>query len=157
MSHRRSSQLTPLLAPESNQTAGTALQSHVGERAPIRVIIAISSGLEGMAWGIIISNQTDMQLIGQVTCSEEALAILRTQCCDVTLIDDAILDADQDQSLWNYSMEPSSSRFVLVAPHQLDYSQDQSRYAFAQTYLLKGVSSDELLRAIRASAENHDS
>jgi DNA-binding NarL/FixJ family response regulator len=157
MSLLRSSQISSSLVSESAAPEGAVTRPNASEHGPIRVVIAISAELERIAWGIIIGNQTDMQLIGQVASCDEALALLETNGSDVTLIDEAVLDTDKYESLLKYTNRPSSSRFVLVAPHQLDYSLKQSQYAFAQAHLLKGVSADELLTAIRQSADHRAS
>jgi hypothetical protein len=44
------------------------------------------------------------------------------------------------------------TRFILVAPHELDYSRELPKYAFTHAYLLKGVSATELLDTIRTIA-----
>jgi hypothetical protein len=47
---------------------------NAGKQPPISVTIAISAELEGIARGIVISSQADMQLIGQAATCDEALA-----------------------------------------------------------------------------------
>jgi DNA-binding NarL/FixJ family response regulator len=119
---------------------------------PIRVVIAMSAELERMGWGIIVKNQADMRLIAQPASCSEVLNVLKAHRADVTLIDEAMLGPHQCKDLREYSKQPRSSRFILVAPHEKDYSQEQSRYAFTHAYLLKGVSAAELLDTIRTTA-----
>jgi DNA-binding NarL/FixJ family response regulator len=128
-------------------------ESNAGKRPRIRVLIALSAELERLGWGIIVSSQPDMQLIAQAASCDEALAVLSTHPSDVTLIDETILETGQCSALQEYSKPPWSSRFVLVAPHHVDYSLEHSRYAFTHAYLLKGVSAEELLGTIRTTAE----
>ena len=119
---------------------------------PIRVVIAMPAPLERLAWGIIVSNQPDMQFTAQAALRSEVLPVLKANSPDVTLIDEAMLDAPHCRDMHEYSTQPRSSRFILVAPHKLDYSLEQSRYAFAHAYLLKGVSATEFLNTIRETA-----
>ena len=140
---------TDLLAPES-----AAVATNIAEQAPIRVVIAISAELERVAWGMVIGSQSDMQLIGKAATCKEALALLRASGVDVTLIDEAILNSDEYERLLRYAKQHSASRFLLVAAHELDYTMRQSRYAFAHSFLLKGVSKDDLLGAVRSCAHS---
>jgi len=78
--------------------------------------------------------------------------VLKANSPGVTLIDEAMLDARRCRHLHEYSTQPRSSRFILVAPHELDYSLEQSRYAFTHAYLLKGVSATDLLNTICETA-----
>jgi DNA-binding NarL/FixJ family response regulator len=107
------------------------------------------SQLERIAWAIIVNSQADMQLIADVSRWDETLAILKMHRPDVVLIDEAILESSEVEALREYSEQSSSSRFVLVALHQQDYSQEQPRSALIHSHLLKGVSAAELLRVIR--------
>jgi DNA-binding NarL/FixJ family response regulator len=136
----------------SQEKAALVSAPAAGEPCTIRVVIAMPSKLERMAWGMIVDSQPDMQLIAQAASCDKALAVLKANRSDVTLIDEALLDARQCEALREYSKQPLSSRFVLVAPYQLDDSLDESRYSFTHTYLLKGVSATELLETIRTTA-----
>lgn len=138
--------------PPPDAASGVDSRSNAGEPSSIRVVIAMSSRLERMAWSIIVDRQPDMRLVAQVGSCKEALAVLKTSGSDVTLIDEVMLDTSQYRALQEYSNQPSSSRFVLVAAHQVDYSLDQSRYTFAHAHVLKGFSATELLEAIRTTA-----
>jgi DNA-binding NarL/FixJ family response regulator len=137
---------TPMVDPQA------ALHPGKGEEFPIRVVVAMSAELERMGWGIIVSNQPDMQLIAQAASCSEVLNVLKAHRPHVTLIDEAMLEDNQYKDLREYSRQSRSSRFVLVAPHEMDYSREQSKYAFAHAYLLKGVSAAELLNTIRTTA-----
>jgi len=151
MSLSQTSKGQPALAPAAS---GMTAQQKIDEQYSIRVVIAMSSKLERMAWSLIVDSQPDMRLIAQVASCNEALAVLKTHRSDVTLIDGAMLDASQYEALNDYSKQPASSRFVLVAPHQVDYSLEQSRYNFTHAYVLKGVSAAELLKTIRTTASS---
>jgi DNA-binding NarL/FixJ family response regulator len=122
------------------------------QEPPIRIVIAMTEQLERMAWGIIVRNQPDMQLTAQAASRSEVLPVLKANNPDVTLIDEAMLDARRCRDLHEYSTQPRSSRFILVAPHEMDCSLEQSRYSFTHAYLLKGVSATELLDTIRETA-----
>jgi DNA-binding NarL/FixJ family response regulator len=150
MTSFRSSQEKSARGPESGAAAGPVLRSS-REQLAIHVLIAMSSHLERMAWGIIVRSQPDMQLVAQVASCDEALALLKTQRSDVTLIDEAMLAGNEYEALLEYSRQPMSSRFVVVAPHQVDYSLQQAKHSFMHAYLLKGVSAPELLGAIRTA------
>ena len=119
---------------------------------PIRVVIAMSAELERMGWGIIVSNQPDMQLIAQAASCSEVLSVLKVHHPHVTLIDETILDNSLSEDLRECSSQSNLTRFILVAPHELDYSRKQPKYAFTHAYLLKGVSATELLYTIRSAA-----
>ena len=140
----------PLIRPLKDAPASTA--SRAGERSTIDVIIAMSTELERMAWGIIIERQADMRLIAKVASCKEALALLKNHRHAITLVDESMLEERQCEALQHYAQKASSSCFILVTAHDPDQSLKQTRYAFADAYLLKGVSAAELLRAIRSTA-----
>jgi len=132
--------------------SGIARRPDSGRQVRIRVLIAMSSGLERMAWGLIVHSQRDMQLVAEVSSCREALGLLRKHPSDVTLIDESMLTANDYDALLEYAAQPLSSRFVLVAPHLAEFPLEQSKYSFMHAYLLKGVPADELLNAIRRTA-----
>jgi two-component system, NarL family, response regulator len=145
-------ELSKIAAAPDSSTEIEAL-SNAGEQSPIRVVIAMSSRLERMAWGIIVERQSDMRLVAQAASCNEALTILKTHDSDVTLIDEDMLNAGHYRALQEYSRQPSSSRFILVAPHEVDYSLEHSGFSFAHAYMLKGFSAAEFLEVIRTTAD----
>lgn len=118
----------------------------------IRVVIALSSELERMAWTLIVGRQHDMEMVAQVASGVEALAFLRSHNSDVTLIDEAALNSAQLQEFRDYCRRSCSSRFVLATLHSARESFELAGPAFIHSYILKGATADELLNAIRSAA-----
>lgn len=120
----------------------------------IRVVLAMASELDRMAWSIVIDNQEDMDLLSAPASSQRLLDVLKLPALDVVIIDEDMLNQCSRQVLLACADLPRSSHFILVAMHQPDLSIESSRFPFIQTRLLKGVSASDLLSTIRASAKD---
>ena len=121
---------------------------------PIRVVLAMASELDRLAWSIVIGNQEDMDLLAAPASCRQFLEILKSPAPDVVLIDEDILHQCGRQALLVCAGLPHSSHFILVAMHQPDFSSEPSQFPFIQTRLLKGVSATDLLKTIRANAKD---
>lgn len=115
---------------------------------PISVVLILSSKLERLGWSIVVESQADMNLLGQFATLNGALDFLESHPADVALVDEAMLTPKQCDAMRRLAAG-GGPRILLVARHAIDDAIRLSRYAFASSWLLKGISADGLLAAIR--------
>lgn len=115
---------------------------------PIGVILILSSKLERLGWSIVVESQADMKLLGQFATLNGALDFLEGHGADVALVDEAMLTPKRCEALRRLAAG-GGPRMLLVARHPIDDAIRQSRYGFASSWLLKGISAEDLLAAIR--------
>lgn len=144
----------PVAGPASRSDVSSDLLPHAcaGPRPRIRVMLALSSELERLAWSLIIASQQDMEIIAEVASCDEVLSLVRSRDCDVTLIDEAVLGSCRYGEFRDYCGSQSSSRFVLVTLHNVKDSLELMRQDFIHSYILKGARAEEFLQAIRSAA-----
>lgn len=116
--------------------------------APLRVILVIAAKLERLGWSIVVEGQDDMQLAAQFASCDDALAYLAGHRVDVALIEEGIL-TPQHCDVLRGDGKKRGTRCVLVGQHPIDDGLEREQYSFAARRLLKGVSADELLNALR--------
>ena len=138
------------VAPSKPNAIGHA---DISEISPIRIAVAMSDELARMAWGLIIDNEQDMQIIAATASCDELLVILKFKPPDLVLLDEAVLDDRYHRELLELSRHQPACRFILVARHKTDYSLEQSSYEFIHARLLTGASAADLLKTIRETAQ----
>jgi DNA-binding NarL/FixJ family response regulator len=117
----------------------------------ISVALVIASRLERLGWSIVLEQQKDIRLAGQFCRCREAIAWLEASSPDVVLIDEILLTPKDCETLVRFAAQ-NRTRFLLVAPHPVEPALAGSPYSFAFDCLLKGLSAEELLAAIRRQA-----
>ncbi len=110
--------------------------------------MVISSRLERLGWSIVIEGQDDMRILSQFSTCGETLAWLAHHAPQVVLIDEAILTPKDCEMLSRHAVRTGTC-FLLVARHPIYSAVERERLSFASQCLLKGLSSSELLAAIR--------
>jgi DNA-binding NarL/FixJ family response regulator len=118
--------------------------------APIRILLAMASALDRMAWSIVLNNQQDIELVAATSSSRQLSRLLKLHAPRVVLFDEDLLRLCPG-SLLAFARK-TGCRFVLVAMHQPDYSIEPSQMSFIHARLLKGVTAPELLLTIRTTA-----
>lgn len=115
---------------------------------PIRVLLAISSRLERLGWSIIVQSQNDLQLAGECGTFDSALALMLAHRVDVALFDQSLLSQKHCEQLVRDSAR-LGCRILLMTSYPIDEDLASGRYSFASDCLLKGVSAEDLLAALR--------
>jgi DNA-binding NarL/FixJ family response regulator len=120
--------------------------------APIRLVIAddhpvVRDGLRGMFAGA-----SDIEVVGEAADGAEAVAVAERTDPDVVLLDLRMPGLDGVGAIKKLRAVGIAARVLVVTTYDTDADVLPAIEAGATGYLLKDVSRDELLRAVRAAA-----
>jgi DNA-binding NarL/FixJ family response regulator len=116
----------------------------------IRVLVADDHPVVCHGLSAIIRTQNDMTVVGQASNGNEALQMYRKLKPDVTLMDLRMPEMNGVEAIRAIRGEFPDSRFIVLTTYQGDEDVHKALSAGAQGYLLKGMSHDTLLDAIRS-------
>jgi DNA-binding NarL/FixJ family response regulator len=119
---------------------------------PIRLIIVddhpvVRDGLRGM-----LSGDPDLEVIGEASDGEEALALVAAVRPDVILMDLRMPRRGGAAAIRALAESGSTARVLVLTTYDSDSDVVPALEAGATGYLLKDTPRDELVRAIRAAA-----
>jgi len=100
----------------------------------------------------LINDQPDMTVVGQAGSGQELLALFRAQKPDVVLMDLRMPGLSGADTIGRLVQEDASARILVLTIHKGDDAVYQALRAGARGYLLKDVSSQEVIAAIRSVA-----
>ena len=103
---------------------------------------------EGVA--ALIANQKDMRLVGEASSGEEAIAQVRSQRPDITLMDLQMPEMNGMDALIAIRSEFPDARIIVLTTYLGDALCQRAMKAGAQAYILKGNVRKDLLDTIRA-------
>lgn len=117
---------------------------------PIRLIVAddhvvVREGLAGL-----LDDEADLQVVGQASTGEEAVALARRFRPEVALLDISMPGLSGLEAASQIAGELPSVRVLILTMHEEEAFFFEALRAGASGYVLKGASSEELLSAIRA-------
>ena len=116
---------------------------------PVRLLIADDHGLMRWALGAMISDEPDLEVVGEAKDGREALYLSRRLRPDVVLMDVQMPDIDGIEATKEIKAErPEVVVLVVTAFEDPDYLLEAIR-AGAAGYVLKYADRDELLGAVR--------
>src|SRR2546423_1062654 len=117
---------------------------------PIRVLIADDSALQRAHLGQLISDQPDMQLVGNAASGQDAVRRASELQPDVVLMDVHMPDMDGIQATWLVSSKVQNGAVIMVTSEErIDFLQ-RAMSAGAQGYVLKPFGNGEkLLQTVR--------
>jgi two-component system, NarL family, response regulator len=117
---------------------------------PIRVLIADDHPVtrEGMA--AMIDGAADMTVVGQATDGDEAVALFRTHTPDVAMLDLRMPRMTGSEATAAILREFPRARVIVLSAVDGDEAIYRALQAGARVYLLKDLSREELLEAVRA-------
>lgn len=116
----------------------------------IRVLIADDSALQRIHLGQLISDQADMEVIGNAASGQDAVRRASELQPDIVLMDIHMPDMDGIQATWLVSSKvPNGAVIMVTSEERIDFLQ-KAMSAGAQGYVLKPFGNGEpLLRAVR--------
>ncbi len=126
------------------------LRKNVSQPSQIRVLVIDDHPVVRFGLAAIVSTQPDMSVVAQAGTGEEALALHRQHQPDITLMDLRLPSMSGLEAIRRIRKECPSSRFIVLTTYEGDEDIFKALEAGAQAYLLKGMSQNELLKAIRA-------
>ena len=98
----------------------------------------------------ILSNEGDMQLVGEAGNGREAVDLFRQHHPDVVLMDLRMPDMDGVQATQAIRKEYPEARIIALTTYAGDVQVQRALKAGARGYILKGRVHRELLEAVRA-------
>ncbi len=120
----------------------------------IRVLVIDDHPIVREAVCAILSAQPDIEVIDSAGTAEEGLELLRLHACDIVLLD---LDLPGMSGLNAVPLfmegRPPRPRIIIFTAYDNDERVFAALRSGARGYLLKGSSTDELVRAIHAVAD----
>lgn len=119
----------------------------------IRVVIAddhliVRSGLHAM-----LSNQPDIEVVGEATTGREAVALAAQLSPDVVLMDLHMTDLDGAEAIAQMRTQHLQTPVLVLTAYESNADILRAIEAGATGYLLKDVQRDELFNAIRSVAQ----
>jgi DNA-binding NarL/FixJ family response regulator len=116
----------------------------------IRVLIADDHSVVRFGLSAIIGAAPDMAVIGEACNGQEAVEWFRRQRPDVTLMDLRMPVMNGVEAIRILRAEDPNSRFIVLTTYHGDEDIHKAVSAGARAYLLKGMSHEELVQAIRS-------
>ncbi|MGW7516822.1 response regulator [Streptomyces sp. NPDC054796] len=120
----------------------------------IRVVLADDQALLRSAFKVLVDSEADMEVVGEASDGDEAVAVAREQRADVVLMDIRMPGTDGLAATRAISADPGLAdvKVVILTTFEVDDYVVQSLRAGASGFLGKGAEPDELLSAIRVVA-----
>jgi DNA-binding NarL/FixJ family response regulator len=118
---------------------------------PERISVLIVDDHPMMRLGVaaIVNDQPDMAVVAQAGTGEQAVELHRVHRPHVTLMDLRLPGMSGVEAIRAIRRESPRSRFVVLTTYEGDEDVHQALEAGAQGYLIKGMSPEALLDALR--------
>ncbi len=118
---------------------------------PERISVLIVDDHPMMRLGVaaIVNDQPDMAVVAQAGTGEQAVELHRVHRPHVTLMDLRLPGMSGVEAIRAIRRESPRSRFVVLTTYEGDEDVHQALEAGAQGYLIKGMSPETLLDALR--------
>src|SRR5262245_27041463 len=115
----------------------------------IRVLVADDHPVVRLGISAMVATEKDMTVVAQAGTGREAVRQFREHRPDVTLLDLRMPEMGGVEAIREIRKEFPESVFIVLTTYQGDEDIHRALTAGAQAYLLKGMSHNELLEAIR--------
>lgn len=114
----------------------------------IRVMIVDDHPAMRLGLVALLSEQPGMAVVAEAADAETSVALFREHLPDVTLMDLRLPDSSGVEAIKTIRAEFPASRFIVLTTYDGDADISRALSAGAQGYLLKGMTNEELIRAI---------
>jgi DNA-binding NarL/FixJ family response regulator len=121
----------------------------MSDPATIRVILVDDHPVVRFGLAAIIGLQPDMVVVAEAGSGEEACAICDNRVADVVLMDLRLPGLSGVEAIRAIRKSHPKLRFIVLTTYDGDEDIHKALEAGAQAYLLKGMSHNELVNAIR--------
>jgi DNA-binding NarL/FixJ family response regulator len=115
----------------------------------LRILIVEDHPIMRFGIAAIVNAQPDMTVVGQAETAAQALDLFRATHPDLTLMDLRLPDGSGVAVIRAICAENPSARVVVLTTYEGDEDIHQALAAGAQGYLIKGMSHELLLKALR--------
>jgi DNA-binding NarL/FixJ family response regulator len=119
------------------------------ERAKIRVMVVDDHPVVRFGLVAMLGAQPDLAVVAQASSGEQAIELFREHQPDVCLMDLRLPEMGGADAIRAIRKEFPNSVFIVLTTFHGDEDIHKAMSAGAHSYLLKGMSHDELLDAIR--------
>jgi DNA-binding NarL/FixJ family response regulator len=116
----------------------------------IRILTVDDHHLLRKGIAALINGESDMKLIAEATCGQEAIEQFRSHLPDVTLMDLQMPDMNGTDTIIRIRSEFPDARIIVFTTYRGDVQVSRALKAGARAYILKGHVHRELLETIRA-------
>ena len=121
--------------------------AHESDR--ITVLIADDHALLRTGVAAIINRQTDMTVVAEAADGNAAIELYQQRVPHVALIDLRMPDMDGVEVIEKIRQRFPAAKLIILTTYDTDEDIDRGLHAGAKAYLLKDISADELVDAIR--------
>jgi DNA-binding NarL/FixJ family response regulator len=121
-----------------------------GAEAKIRLLVADDHHIVRRGLVALLGSVPDMEIVGEASNGEEAVALYRTKHPDVVLMDLRMAGMNGVEATRAIRKEFPQARIIVLTTFDGDEDIYRALQAGARGYLLKGMDTEELLAAIRA-------
>jgi two-component system, NarL family, response regulator len=121
----------------------------MSDSTTIRVILVDDHPVVRFGLAAIIGLQPDMAVVAEAGSGEEACSICAKQPADVVLMDLRLPGLSGVEAIRAIRKERPKLRFIVLTTYDGDEDIHRALEAGAQAYILKGMSHNELVNAIR--------
>lgn len=115
----------------------------------LRVVIADDQALVRAGFRLILDNQPDIEVVGEACDGQETIAVWRRLRPDVILMDIRMPRLDGLETTRRIMPEAGDSRILILTTFDLDEYVYAALRAGASGFLLKDVSPEQLIAAVR--------
>ena len=115
----------------------------------IRILIVDDHPIMRVGIAAIINAQGNMTVVGQAGTAAEAVRLFKETRPDLTLMDLRLPDASGVEAIRSIRAVAPDARVVVLTTYEGDEDIHQALAAGARGYLIKGMSHDSLLQALR--------
>ncbi|MCF6525808.1 response regulator transcription factor [Streptomyces sp. JJ36] len=121
----------------------------------IRVLLADDQALLRSAFRVLVDSEPDMEVVGEASDGDEAVAVTRRERADVVLMDIRMPGTDGIAATREISEDPELAgvKVVILTTFEQDEYVLRALRAGASGFLGKGAEPGELLSAIRIAAQ----
>jgi two-component system, NarL family, response regulator len=121
----------------------------MSDSTTIRVILVDDHPVVRFGLAAIIGLQPDMVVVAEAGSGEEACAVSAKRAADVVLMDLRLPGLSGVEAIRAIRKERPKLRFIVLTTYDGDEDIHRALEAGAQAYILKGMSHNELVNAIR--------
>lgn len=118
----------------------------------LRVVLADDHPVVLAGVKALLSAAPDIEVVGEASTGEAALALVRDRCPDVAVLDISMPGMNGVEIARRLGTECPAARLLALTAHEDRAYLQQMLEAGARGYLLKRSAAEELLRAVRAVA-----
>lgn len=119
---------------------------------PIKTLLIENQTLTRIGIKTILSEQNDIEVVGEAETGAEGFELFRRTNADVTILGLRLPDSCAVDDIGKYLRENSLAKIIVLAEHAGDAEIARALKQGAFGYIFKDISAEELVKAIRTVA-----